>query len=156
LGKGSVFTFFIPLIPVQADKTTVLPAPQRISEDLRGKTILIGEDEDDSFFYIQLLLKETNALMQRAVNGNMVMEMLAGKLPDLLLLDINMPGKTGYDCLREIRQKGYSLKVIVQTAYAMADEKKRCIDSGCDGYLPKPFTKKDLLDCIKEVIRHDK
>ena len=123
------------------------------SIDLKGMTILVAEDEDDSYIYLQQLLKDTNAKLLRAVNGDILLAMIADMPPDLILLDINMPGKTGYDCLKEIHEKKYSLKIIVQTAYAMADERKHCLESGCDGYLAKPFNKKELFDCIADALK---
>jgi CheY-like chemotaxis protein len=99
-----------------------------------------------------VLLRETKAELLRAVNGKSLMEMLRKSTPHLILLDINMPEKTGYDCMVEIRKTGYQVKVIAQTAYAMADEKRRCLDAGFDGYLAKPFTKKMLFECIDAVL----
>jgi len=151
--KGSLFTFCIPFSPVKSGKEIPLQGILNNSIDLKGMTILIAEDEDDSYIYLQQLLKDTNAKLLRAVNGDILLAMIADKPPDLILLDINMPGKTGYDCLREIHEKKYSLKIIVQTAYAMADERKHCLESGCDGYLAKPFNKKELFDIIADVLK---
>ena len=136
-GKGSTFSFTIPFIPVVVKQPVLSSENLDVMFDLRGKSILIAEDDDDSFMYFYILLKDSNALLQRARNGVEVMEMIRHEVPDLLLLDINMPVKTGYECLREIREKGYKVKVIVQTAYAMSDEKKRCIEAGCDVYSEK-------------------
>jgi len=151
VGKGTTFTFTIPDVPVLNEKKLPIVTPADKSFDLSGKTILVAEDDDDSYFFISLLMSETNATVLRAENGVILMEMVREKVPDLLLLDINMPGKTGYECMREIREKGYRVKVIAQTAYAMADEKRRCMEAGCDGYLAKPFTKKGLFDSIDAV-----
>lgn len=151
--KGSLFTFSIPFIPVLSGKENTDSGVQKSSINLRGTTILIAEDEDDSYIYLQRLLKGTKAVLLRAENGDILMDMIAANMPDLILLDINMPGKTGYECLREIREKKYSLKVIAQTAYVMADERKHCLEAGCDGYLAKPFNKKELFECISEALR---
>ena len=151
--KGSVFTFCIPFSPVKSGKEIPVQGILNNSIDLKGMTILVAEDEDDSYIYLQQLLKDTNAKLLRAVNGDILLAMIADMPPDLILLDINMPGKTGYDCLKEIHEKKYSLKIIVQTAYAMADERKHCLESGCDGYLAKPFNKKELFDCIADALK---
>ncbi|TSA29838.1 MAG: response regulator [Bacteroidetes bacterium] len=60
---------------------------------------------------------------------------------------------TGFECLEEIRSGGYDMKIIAQTAYAMFEEKKRCMELGCDGYLVKPFSKKALFDSIGTVFK---
>ncbi|MEI7490351.1 MAG: PAS domain S-box protein [Bacteroidota bacterium] len=155
VGKGSIFSFAIPLIPLAAAGNPVVSPAARKSPDLSKTVILIAEDEADSYLYLEHLLKETNAKLLRAVNGRILMEMLATSVPDLLLLDINMPGLTGYQCLTEIRKEGYPLKVIAQTAYAMTEERKRLLDAGCNAYLAKPFSKKALFESIAEVLSED-
>ncbi len=147
-GTGTTFRFTIPFLPLDSKQKHMQAQSPEKAINLSGKTILIAEDDDDSYTYISLLLRETKAGLQRAVNGKELMEMIRERTPDLLLLDINMPKKTGYDCIMEIREQGYPLKVIAQTAYAMADEKKRCMDAGFDEYLAKPFTKKSLFEII--------
>ncbi|MCX6282448.1 MAG: PAS domain S-box protein [Bacteroidetes bacterium] len=153
-GKGSRFSFIIPVGAVKSHEPSAGSETGKKSFDLSGRTIIIAEDEDDSFSYLEQLLKETKAKLLRSVNGRHLMEMLDKNLPDLLILDINMPGKTGYECLKEIRENGYPLKVIVQTAYAMADERKRCFEAGCDSYLAKPFNKKALFDSLAEIFNN--
>ncbi len=150
LGSGTTFSFSIPFIPAAPQKT-ILQASPRSNIDLSRMKILIAEDDDDSYYFLYHLLKNTGANLSRAEDGEMLMRMIPGNMPDLLLLDINMPGKTGYKCLSEIREKKYTFKIIAQTAYAMADEKRRCLEAGCDGYLAKPFTKNGLLECITAI-----
>lgn len=152
LGKGTTFYFTIPFHPAQVTKEAFTPQSQLKSLDLTGKMLYIAEDEDDGFDYISLLLKDTRATVRRAVNGDILMNMIHKQVPDLLLLDINMPGKTGYECLSEINKNGYTMKILAQTAYAMAEERKRCIEAGCHGYLSKPFGKKDLFEHIASVL----
>ena len=153
LGKGSEFTFCIPFIQAKTNIELTETGNLKNPINLRGMKILVAEDEEDSYIYLQQLLKETNAKLFRAENGDILMELISEKKPDLILLDINMPGKTGYECLREIREKKYLVKVIAQTAYAMADERKRCLESGCDGYLAKPFNKNALFQSIADAMK---
>lgn len=152
VGTGTTFRFTIPFIPVENKEEAVPVSPPDQTIDLGRKIIFIAEDDDDSFDYISVLLKETNAEIQRADNGDLLMEMIRSKTPDIVFLDINMPGRTGYDCLKEIRSSGYATKIIAQTAYAMSEEKKRCMEEGCNGYLAKPFTKKNLFESISAVL----
>ena len=153
VGKGTTFYFTIPFNPaLSGEKTTSQPSSMRKSLDLSGKTIYVAEDEDDGYAYISLLLRDTHAILHRAGNGELLMKMIHDKVPDLLLLDINMPGKTGYDCLQEIQNAGFPVKIIAQTAYAMVEEKRKCMEAGCDGYLSKPFSKKGLHESIANVL----
>lgn len=149
-GKGTIFQFIIPLVAPaqmvhnQVSTDTSLP-------DLTGKTVLIAEDDYNSFYYLRLLIEELKANTLHADNGQAVMDLLKVKVPDLILLDINMPVKSGFDCLREIKAAGIKTKIIAQTAYAMPDERERCLSSGCDGYISKPVRKHELIDAIKSV-----
>jgi CheY-like chemotaxis protein len=81
------------------------------------------------------------------------MEHLEMRVPDLILLDINMPYKNGFDCLKEIRKRGIETKVIVQTAYAMSDERERIMHAGADDYLPKPIRKIELYSVIEKALQ---
>jgi CheY-like chemotaxis protein/anti-sigma regulatory factor (Ser/Thr protein kinase) len=153
VGMGSTFTFTIPYAPAHQNTERDPIFHDLESLDLHGKTIFVAEDDPDSWFFLKVLLRSTNVILKRASTGDMLMKMLAEALPDLILLDINMPGKTGYECMKEIRALGYRVKVIAQTAYAMADEQQRCMDVGCDGYLAKPFNKEKLFTAIAAVLR---
>jgi CheY-like chemotaxis protein len=76
------------------------------------------------------------------------MNILEDFSPDLILLDLNMPKKSGFECLTEIRNSGNDVKIIAQSAYAMSGEIDKCYDMGCNYYLTKPFTKEELIDSI--------
>ena len=80
------------------------------------------------------------------------MELLEFNVPDLIFLDINMPEKSGFECLGEIAEKGIRTKIIAQTAYAMADEKEKCLAAGCHGYIAKPIKKDELYSLFSEVV----
>ena len=82
------------------------------------------------------------------------MNILENTSPDLILLDINMPIKTGLECLNEIRSKGLNVKIIGQTAYAMSDEKEKCYKAGCNGYISKPIKKEKLFQVISQVLNN--
>jgi PAS domain S-box-containing protein len=143
LNKGTTFYFKIPL---------VIPENKPISEirsatgvpDLQGKTVVIAEDDYNSFYYLRLLLKNLNANVLHAENGSVLMRLVRHKVPDLILLDINMPVMSGYQCLDEMKRTGIKTRIIAQTAYAMSSEREKCLQSGCDGYISKPVTKTDL------------
>ena len=120
--------------------------------DLSDKSIIIAEDDEHSFIYLNKLLYGHVSSIRRAENGKVLMDILEEELPDLVLLDINMPVKSGLECLKEIREKGLKLKVIGQTAYAMTEEIQKCINSGCDGYISKPINKEELFKVIATVL----
>lgn len=111
------------------------------------KILVIDDDRDFIKVFRILFSKEPYEIIE-AFDGEEGLRLVREHQPDLVLLDINMPGKTGIECMKEIRERKYDFKVIAQTAYAMADEKQRCLEAGCDGYLAKPFTKTMLYECI--------
>jgi signal transduction histidine kinase len=148
-GKGSDFYFTLDLMRIE----NMEDEPDRFNKnipDLKGISVLIAEDDPTSFYLIKEYLRETYVDIEHARDGNELMNMLEKKVPDLLLLDINMPHKDGFECLKQIREKKYNCKIIAQTAYAMENEKERCMNSGCHGYVTKPLDPNTLF---KEIIR---
>ena len=120
--------------------------------DLSSKLIIIAEDDPYSYLYVNQLLKDTHAELIHVNDGSQLMELLEQRIPDIILLDINMPIKNGYDCLREIRERKIQTRIIVQTAYAMSDERERIMDAGADNYLSKPIRKPELYEMIESVL----
>ncbi|RPH32197.1 MAG: response regulator [Bacteroidales bacterium] len=151
VNKGTSFFFTLPYRLILTD-TKVDTVKEQKSTDLANRIILIAEDDYNSFRFIKELLLETNASIIYAENGQVLLNLLKEVKPDIILLDINMPIKTGYQCMQEIKAKGYKVKVIAQTAYAMAEEKEKCLNAGCDGYISKPFNKEILLSAISNVL----
>lgn len=151
LNKGTTFYFRIPLIIPQNEPVSVKGGVSGIP-DLSGKTIIIAEDDYNSYYYLRLLLKGLNANVLHAENGMILMRLVQHKVPDIILLDINMPVKSGFECLDDIKKLGISTMIIAQTAYAMASEKERCLSSGCHGYIAKPVKKTDLYREISQLL----
>lgn len=150
-GKGTRFYFTLPFIEAEA-KDDIAGEKHTSTDFLNGLNLLIAEDDEYSFLYLQELFRPYALNIRHAADGVEVMEMLEQQPPDLLLLDINMPRKNGMECLLEIKEKGYTFPVIAQTAYAMADERQACMDAGCQGYITKPLRKENLLRVIREVL----
>jgi signal transduction histidine kinase len=148
---GSTFYFTIPYLipdtqPIMAMKTGRIPSL------IDGKSIIIAEDDYYSYRYLQLLFRGSNVQILRAENGKVLMNILQNFIPDLILLDINMPVMSGFEVLAEIKKAGLKTKIIAQTAYAMPEEKERCLSAGCHGYISKPIKKDDLFKVINTVL----
>ena len=150
-GEGATFSFVIPYVKSSAKTDKSVLGQQNL--DLSDKLIYIAEDDLYSYLYVNQLLKSTNAELVHLNDGNQLMEHLEMRVPDLILLDINMPYKNGFDCLKEIRKRGIETKVIVQTAYAMSDERERIMHAGADDYLPKPIRKIELYSVIEKALQ---
>jgi CheY-like chemotaxis protein len=106
-------------------------------------------------------LNKAGAKVDIADNGRIALEMLekleaTGEKYDLLVTDIQMPEMDGYALARELRQRGNRIPIIALTAYAMTDDRQRCLDAGCDDYLSKPIDKMHLLSTCAEWLRKGK
>lgn len=152
LEKGTVFSFTVPYIPPEKSSVPDKETAEHIP-DLRNRTVVIAEDDYNSYFYLRLLLEELNAEVIHAENGLSLLKTVQQRVPDIILLDLNMPVKSGLECLKEIRQMKIRSKIIVQTAYSRPDEKDQCIKEGCHGYLSKPIRKTDLYDTIYQALQ---
>jgi PAS domain S-box-containing protein len=151
IGKGTTFYFTVPYIVPEKRYDTKDKKDYKIP-DLKGKSVIIAEDDYNSFYYIKLLVEEMNAKVIHAENGLVLMDLLSENVPDLILLDINMPLLSGFECLDKMKVSGIKTRVIAQTAYAMEDEKDRCISAGCNGYIAKPIKKSDFMEVVNSVM----
>ena len=150
-GSGSTFFFTIPFSVAGEAEKPVPPAPLN-EKLLKGKSVIIAEDDPSSYIYLKELLTKHEAIITHAPDGRVLMELLSAGIPDLIFLDINMPEKTGYECLREMAKLGIKAKVIAQTAYAMTDERDKCLNAGCNGYISKPIVRSEMEKVIRKVL----
>jgi CheY-like chemotaxis protein len=124
-----------------------------ISFNWEDKTILIGEDEMVNFRLLQMILSKTKVKLLHGENGFEVLTLFK-KNPDisLILMDIKMPGMDGIETVHEIRKLNSNLPILAQTAYALEDEKERCLNSGFNGYITKPINRDDLIKLIQNFL----
>lgn len=125
--------------------------------DLKGLRILLVEDNDFNVMVAQDELADTieEVLIDHAPNGKVALEMVKRKDYDLILMDIQMPEMNGYDATRAIRAMGEGrsqLPIIAMTANVMKAEVQRCMDAGMNGFIPKPFKRKELLATLQSVL----
>ncbi len=113
-----------------------------------GKKILVAEDVETNFLLVQAILKKTEVTLYWAMNGIEAMEYIDSKKPDLLLLDIRMPGMDGYEVLAEMRKKKIDIPVVALTAYALREDELRIKEAGFDAYITKPIKSKLLIETI--------
>jgi PAS domain S-box-containing protein len=158
LGQGTTFQITLPLVPVPGTPrisqlvvaeslkpATSLPA----AVSLRGH-VLLAEDGPDNQRLIALHIKRSGAKIDIADNGAIALRMIeaaaaAGKPYDLLLSDMQMPEMDGYSLATALRQRGSQIAIVALTAHAMAEDRAKCIDAGCDDYASKPIDKDGLL-----------
>jgi CheY-like chemotaxis protein len=118
---------------------------------ITGKKILVVEDDEINFAFLQEILSASGMEYIRAVDGIQAIDSAIEYKPDLIIMDIRLPLMNGLDATRKIREKGIKVPIIAQTAYAMSEDKKMCLAAGCDDYISKPVHK-DLL--LKKIDFH--
>jgi CheY-like chemotaxis protein len=116
--------------------------------------ILLVEDNELNRDMLSRRLSRKGFEVDVAIDGEQCMEYLASERPDLILMDINLPGRDGYELTREIRQnpETASIPVIALTAHAMSGDRGKSIDAGCDDYDTKPVELKRLLGKINNLL----
>ncbi|MBU2643843.1 response regulator [bacterium] len=115
--------------------------------------ILIVDDDPTNLRFLDEVLSD-QFLVQSVSSGEEALERLHTYNPDLLLLDIMLPGMDGYEVCQEVRKSKHyeNMKIILISAKAMADEKRKGYEAGGDAYITKPFNHIDLLEKIRQVI----
>ena len=146
-GTGSVFFFSIPF--KQFKENIIKKDKKQEIFDINNKTILVAEDEDDSYTLIENILSGSNVNLIRAVDGiDAIDKCKQIKNIDLILMDMRMPEMTGFQATKEIKTFLPDIPVIAQTAYAIAGDKEKVLESGCDDYISKPLNPKLLREKI--------
>lgn len=113
--------------------------------------VLLAEDDPAIARLAQFHLEQMGAQVEWAKDGKEAVEKALAGAFDLLLLDIDMPEKDGFEVVAELRKSGYGGLVCAATALTQEDDRKRAIDAGCDKYIPKPYTKRELRDVLNAL-----
>jgi CheY-like chemotaxis protein len=152
-GKGSCFSFEIPYLRLLDNSP---PAKLNEMEEIynwQDKIILVAEDDDNCFVYLNYILENAQATVIRARNGKEALEALAfHPTIDLVLMDIQMPVMNGLDATIRIKEQFPNLPVIAQTAFAMQGDREKCLAAGCDDYITKPLKIDTVLAKIAQFI----
>ena len=119
-----------------------------------GKTILVVEDHEDNRRIMRDLLINSGYEVIEAVTGEEGLTLVENHSPDLILLDIQLPGIDGYEVARRIKTKPDLQKVpiIAVTSYALSGDDVKAYEAGCDAYVSKPFSPRALLAKIREFL----
>ncbi len=118
------------------------------------KKILMVDDDLDLCLIFQTVFEHLGYDFAFAVNGAEAVKIATTQKPDLILMDIMMPVLNGYQATRLIRQnpKTRSIPVIAVTVLTSSEERKECFRSGCNDYIAKPFTTKELASRIEKLL----
>ena len=116
--------------------------------------ILIVEDQEDNRQILRDLLGNAGYALSEAENGEQALAAVAARRPDLILMDIQLPVMDGYEATRRIKADPAtrSIPVIVVTSYALSGDDTRARAAGCDAYVSKPYSPRQLLAKIREYL----
>lgn len=160
VNQGSTFTFTLPFegtvsivakkkdLPLSNSRTLrVTIHPQNKS----SKRILVVEDEESNFQLVKNILGLRYQLL-RAHNGIEAVTIFDEERPDLVLMDIRMPGMTGIDATRIIKEVNHDTPIIALSAYAFEENINEAKAAGCDDFLPKPFKVEKLIEIVSHYL----
>ena len=120
------------------------------------KRILVVEDQEDNRQIIRDMLAGTDYEIIEAENGEEALAAVAKQRPDLILMDIQLPIMDGYEATRRIKADPAlrSIPIIAVTSYALSGEDKKAREAGCDAYIPKPYSPRELLAKVRQHLSH--
>ncbi len=112
--------------------------------------ILLIEDNEQNRYLTTFLLERHGHRVLSATNGRQGITMAGAETPDLVLLDIQLPGMDGYDVARALRtiDKLETTPIVAVTSYAMMGDRERALDAGCTGYIEKPIDPETFVDDV--------
>jgi CheY-like chemotaxis protein/HPt (histidine-containing phosphotransfer) domain-containing protein len=169
LGSGSTFRLALPIAPAG---TTQLPTAMTMIDRLDAEppgrpearaavrftgSVLVAEDGLDNQVLITMLLRGYGLTVAVVSDGQAAIKRTLdawryGTPFDLVLMDMQMPVVDGYLATSELRKAGYFKPVIALTAHAMAGERERCLECGCDDYVRKPIDRAELLTALARIL----
>ena len=119
-----------------------------------SRRILVIEDQEDNRRILRYLLRSAEYEVIEAVTGEEGVDLAERERPDLILMDIQLPGLDGYEATRRIKSNAAlrHIPIIVVTSYALSGDDVKAFAAGCDAYVTKPFSPRQLLATIREYV----
>jgi CheY-like chemotaxis protein len=158
LGQGSCFTITLPLAIAQEPDTILKNPLQTANDNSAGRHVLLAEDNSGNILVATCLLATYGYSYDLARNGKEALAMLDANTYDVVLMDVQMPEMDGLEVTRRLREREKAtgserLPVIGMTAYALPEDRRRCLQAGMDGYIAKPFNHQELVNILQRVIK---
>ncbi len=119
-----------------------------------SKRILVIEDHAENRRILRILLASAGFEMIEAVTGEEGVAAAERERPDLILMDIQLPGLDGYEATRRIKANPAlrPIPIIVVTSYALSGDDVKAFEAGCDAYVTKPFVPRELLAKVRQYL----
>jgi two-component system cell cycle response regulator DivK len=122
-----------------------------------SKRILIVEDQEDNRTILRDVLNTVGYHLIEALNGEDGVRLAQSERPDLILMDIQLPQMDGYEATRQIKRIAElkMIPIIAVTSYALSGDEAKARAAGCDGYIAKPFSPRELLAKVRKYLSDD-
>ena len=151
IGKGSTFTVRLPLTEAPAPPGRPATTPRR-ARDRRKLRILVVDDNRDTAKSCALLLRMQGHEVETAHNGLAALQRAREFKPQVLFLDLGLPGMNGYDVAKTLRQEGFEQEVMVAVSgYGQPEDRKRSLEAGFDHHLVKPVDQNSLTSVLENI-----
>ena len=157
-GQGATFIIHLPLHALESSEGEENPPHPRMSlsgpsvecerPNLRGIRVLVVDDEADTSEFIRRFLVECEALPAVAASAAEAQKLLLTFKPDVIVSDIGMPQKDGYEFIRDVRKQGLTTPAVALSAYVRAEDRIRSVQTGYQTHLAKPVEPAELLAVI--------
>ena len=121
-----------------------------------SRRVLVIEDQEDNRRIIRDLLTSAGYEMVEASDGEAGVREAEANRPDLILMDIDLPGINGYEATRRIKANPAlrGVPIIAVTSYALSGDDQKAFEAGCDAYVTKPFSPRALLAKMREYLKN--
>ncbi len=119
-----------------------------------SRRVLVVEDQEDNRRILRDLLTTVGYEIIEAVTGEEGVALAETQRPDLILMDIQLPGLDGYEATRRIRANpalGH-IPIIAVTSYALSGDDAKALEAGCNAYIAKPYSPRELLAMIRQYV----
>jgi CheY-like chemotaxis protein len=121
---------------------------------MKDKTVLVVEDNALNMKLVVALLRIGNYEILEAIDAETGIELARQHLPDLILMDIQLPGMDGLSATRRIKEDKAlrRIPIVALTSYAMPNDKEKALAMGCEGYIAKPIDTREFLENISQFL----
>ena len=124
---------------------------------MSDKNVMVIEDNEKNRKLMRVVLKAKGYNVIEATTGEEALSLLKGNIPDIILMDIQLPGIDGLTLVKQIKADALTkdIPIIAVTAYAMKGDEQKILDTGCNAYVSKPINTQELPLTIEKYIKRD-
>ena len=159
LGQGTTFKIYLPVLEVEEK---IERTEQRVQEKIVGgtETILLVDDRNAILELGKAFLEPCGYTVITAETGEEAIEILSKahdlpSAPDLVILDLNMPGMGGYECLKQLLKMDPDTNIIIASGYSTDFQKKKIYEIGAKGFIAKPYQMKQVQKMVRQMLDED-